>query len=116
MAANHVVQTWHLRHNELLFTTTPREDEDVAYHEVARMIEELGMPPIEFMDRLDMSRQYLDDHKRSTDTRRTPSIKRFIPSDTVPEAFIAFMRKTLAWLSEERQSAEQPLSDAWLNS
>ncbi|KAI7204565.1 hypothetical protein KC316_g649 [Hortaea werneckii] len=35
------VLTWHLRHNELLFTNTPREDEDMAYHEVPRMIEEL---------------------------------------------------------------------------
>ncbi|KAI7085364.1 hypothetical protein KC356_g5953 [Hortaea werneckii] len=55
------VSTWHLRYNGLLFTTTLKADEDMAYHEVARMIEELGMPPIEFMDRLDLSQQYLDD-------------------------------------------------------
>ncbi|KAI7277230.1 hypothetical protein KC345_g6724 [Hortaea werneckii] len=114
------VLTWHLLHNELLFTTTPREDEVMAYHEIARMIEELGMPPIEFMDRLDLSRQHLDDCKKSTDdrpaARLTPSPKRLIPSATAPEDFIAFMRKMLAWLTQERQGAEQLFSDAWLNS
>ncbi|KAI6823704.1 hypothetical protein KC340_g991 [Hortaea werneckii] len=114
------VLTWHLRYNELLFTTTPREDEDMASHEVARMIEELGMPPMEFIDRLDLSQQYLDDCMKSTDgrpaARQTPSTKRSMPSDTAPEDFVVFMKKMLAWLPEERQSAEQLFADAWLNS
>ncbi|KAI7422062.1 hypothetical protein KC336_g8518 [Hortaea werneckii] len=114
------VLTWHLRCNQLLFTTTPKEDEDMAYHEVARMIEELGMPPIEFIDRLDLSQQYLDDCKKGTDGRHaarlTPSTKRLMPSDTAPEDFIVFMKKMLAWLPEERQSAEELFADAWLNS
>ncbi|KAI6881416.1 hypothetical protein KC360_g5390 [Hortaea werneckii] len=114
------VLTWHLRCNQLLFTTTPKEDEDMAYHEVARMIEELGMPPIEFIDRLDLSQQYLDDCKKGTDgrlaARLTPSTKRLMPSDTAPEDFIVFMKKMLAWLPEERQSAEELFADAWLNS
>lgn len=120
LIANQVVQTWHLRYNELLFTTTPREDEDMASHEVARMIEELGMPPMEFIDRLDLSQQYLDDCMKSTDgrpaARQTPSTKRSMPSDTAPEDFVVFMKKMLAWLPEERQSAEQLFADAWLNS
>ncbi|KAI7347676.1 hypothetical protein KC354_g13861 [Hortaea werneckii] len=120
LIANHVIQTWHLRYNELLFITTPKEDEDMAYYEVVRMIEELGMPPIEFMDRLDLSRQYLDDCKKGTNgrpaARQTPSTKRSMPSDTAPEDFVVFMKKMLAWLPEERQSAEQLFADAWLNS
>ncbi|RMY18518.1 hypothetical protein D0867_00653 [Hortaea werneckii] len=115
------VLTWHLRYNELLFTTTPREGEDMAYHhEVPRMIEELGMPPKEFIERSDFPRLYIDDCGKSTGgrptARVTPSPKRLIPSETASEDFIAFMKKMLAWISEDRQSAEQLFEDAWLNS
>ncbi|GAB1739826.1 hypothetical protein NU219Hw_g4761t1 [Hortaea werneckii] len=114
------VLTWHLRHNELLFTTTPREGEDMAYHEIPRMIEELGMPPAEFIQRSNFPRLYFDDYGKSTGGRpaacETPSPKRLIPSEETPEDFIAFMRKMLTWLPEERQSAEQLFDDAWLNS
>ncbi|KAI7362725.1 hypothetical protein KC354_g7052 [Hortaea werneckii] len=114
------VLTWHLRHNELLFTTTPREGEDMAYHEIPRMVGELGMPPAEFIQRSNFPRLYFDDYRKGTDgcptTRPTPSPKRLIPSETTPEDFVAFMKKMLTCLPEERQSAEQLFGDAWLNS
>ncbi|KAI7232840.1 hypothetical protein KC330_g5696 [Hortaea werneckii] len=114
------VLTWHLRHNELLFTNTPREDEDMAYHEVPRMIEELKMPPTKFIERSDCSRRYFDDFRKRIDEGRTdrptPSPKCLIPSETVPEDFITFVMKMLTWLPEERQSAEQLFGDARLNS
>ena len=119
-AANQLAQTWHLRHNELLFTTTPREGEDMAYHEIPRMVEELGMPPAEFIQRSNFPRLHFDDYRKGTGgcpaTRPTPSQKRLIPSETTPVDFVAFMKKMLTWLPEERQSAEQLFGDAWLNS
>ncbi|KAI7554690.1 hypothetical protein KC331_g371 [Hortaea werneckii] len=114
------VLTWHLRHNELLFTTTPREGEDMAYHEIPRMVEELGMPPAEFIQRSNFPRLYFDGCGKRTGgrptARPTPSAKRLISSETASEDFIAFMKKMLALLPEERQNPEQLSSDAWLNS
>ncbi|KAI7158041.1 hypothetical protein KC349_g5190 [Hortaea werneckii] len=103
---------------ELLFNTIPRED--MAYHEIPRIVEELGMPPAEFIQRSNFPRLHFDDCMKGTSGRPaaslTPSPKRLIPSETAPEDFIAFMRKMLAWIPEERQKAEQLFGDAWLNS
>ncbi|KAH9844733.1 kinase-like protein [Teratosphaeria destructans] len=114
------IMIWDLSENCSLFKARDPDGEDSTAHHLAEMIAILGPPPLECLQRDSESEKYFGPDgwwkglAPIPDTSLKTSITR-LSGDTKAQ-FLELVRKMLQWLPEKRYTAEQLLSDPWLDS
>ena len=85
---------------------------------MAEMIAVLGVPPVDYLQRTEISQKYFDNTGNWKGAIEIPDIsletsEKQLSSEN-KASFLDFMRKMLQWVPEERQTAKQLLNHPWL--
>jgi len=82
------------------------------------MVSVLGPPPLDYLERSEISWKYFDAHGQWKSASRVPQValedlEQHLEGDS-KACFLSFTRKTLQWRPEDRPSAGELLKDPWL--
>lgn len=132
-------QIWDLLENRRLFSAMGENQEVSATDHIAEMVAYLGLPPLEYLRRSDVTKNVFNDQGQSS-----PYVRLFyfhsnaistgfwkgaggvqVPSLSLEQAemvlkgrnkecFLDFVRKMLRWVPEDRKSATELLEEPWL--
>ncbi|KAE8350529.1 protein kinase [Aspergillus coremiiformis] len=114
------VLAWDLFEAGHLFYARDSDKNDSDSQHLAEMIALLGPPPREILDNSEYARSFFDSDGNWKGLCEIPSTSLEKLEGNLQGVqqgqFLCFMRKMLRWRPEERASAEELLSDAWLRS
>ncbi|EPE02639.1 protein kinase [Ophiostoma piceae UAMH 11346] len=112
------VMVWDLFEGGSLFRAVVAHNLDDELH-LAEMVSLLGPPPKKFLDRYERSRQYWDSEGNWIASTPIPDqtleIRETKLKGEEKQQLLAFVRKVLCWLPEDRKSADQLYRDAFVN-
>ncbi|KAL2397759.1 hypothetical protein ABEF93_004421 [Exophiala dermatitidis] len=117
---NVAVLIWDLFENRHLFYALDENKEPSATHHVAEMVGYLGLPPLEYVQRSEVTRKVFDEQGRwkGAGGVDVPLLSLEESEEVLDgedkERFLKFMRSMLRWLPEERMRASELLKDPWL--
>ncbi|KAF3007512.1 hypothetical protein E8E13_005731 [Curvularia kusanoi] len=114
------IATLDLLENKHLFNALDEDGETSATDHVAEMVAYMGLPPLEFLNSSEDTRNVFDDEGRWTSAGGTA-----IPSITLEDSLsaldgdskrllLSFVRSMLRWQPEQRKKASDLLKDPWL--
>ncbi|OAG39067.1 hypothetical protein AYO21_06787 [Fonsecaea monophora] len=117
---NVAVLIWDLFEDRHLFHALDENGESSATHHVAEMVGYLGFPPLEYLQRSEVTQKVFDEQGRWKGAGGVD-----IPSHSLEESenglsgenkqrFLKFVRSMLTWVPEERKGATELLEDPWL--
>ncbi|MCJ1396678.1 hypothetical protein MMC18_009570, partial [Xylographa bjoerkii] len=112
------VLAWDLFEDKHMFDAKDQNNENSSLYHIAEMIALLGPPPLEFIQRSKLGSEYFDAHGKWKGTIDIP-VMSFEDSEQNLNGeekvlFLAFLRKMLSWVPEERKTAKELLQDRWL--
>ncbi|KAI9889353.1 MAG: hypothetical protein M1814_005521 [Vezdaea aestivalis] len=111
---------WDLFESKHLFHALDEAQEVSATHHIAEMVGYLGTPSLEYQRRSQVTKNVFDDkgHWKGAGGVAVPEMP-LEQVETVLEGeekrrFLAFVRKMLKWIPEERRQATELLTDPWM--
>lgn len=86
---------------------------------MAEMVAVLGLPPLDYLQRTEISWEYFDNTGNWKGAVEIPNISLEDSEEQLggenKALFLDFMRKMLQWVPEKRQTAKQLLNHSWLS-
>ncbi|EUC50082.1 hypothetical protein COCMIDRAFT_83008 [Bipolaris oryzae ATCC 44560] len=117
---NVAVLIWDLFENRHLFHALDENLQPSATHHVAEMVAYLGLPPLEYIQRSEITKKVFNEQGRWTGAGGTVvpqlSLEESVSSldGEAKEQFLNFIRSMLKWLPEKRKQASELLKDPWM--
>ncbi|KAH9220936.1 non-specific serine/threonine protein kinase [Leptodontidium sp. 2 PMI_412] len=117
---NVAVLIWDLFENRHLFNAVDENLQPSATHHVAEMVAYLGLPPLEYIQRGEITKKVFNEQGRWKGAGGTVvpqlSLEESVSAldGEAKEQFLNFIRSMLKWLPETRKQASEPLKDPWM--
>ncbi|POR37771.1 Serine/threonine protein kinase, putative [Tolypocladium paradoxum] len=111
------LMVWDMLEGKHLFTERLPSREDSRFAHMARIVNLLGPPPGDLLERSDVVDEYFDQNgklKEGTEMPTSLEQEEEVLSGQEKVDFLSFLRKMLQWRPEDRMSARQLMNDPWL--
>ncbi|KAG4436290.1 hypothetical protein IFR05_008230 [Cadophora sp. M221] len=111
---------WDLFENRHLFIAVDEKLQPSATHHVAEMVAYLGLPPLEYIQRGEITKKVFNEQGRWKGAGGTVipqlSLEESVSAldGETKEQFLNFIRSMLEWLPEKRKEASELLKDPWM--
>ncbi|KAJ8131233.1 hypothetical protein O1611_g2390 [Lasiodiplodia mahajangana] len=111
---------WDLFENRHLFNAVDENLQPSATHHVGEMVAYLGLPPLEYIQRSEITRKVFNEQGRWEGAGGTVipqlSLEESVSAlnGETKEQFLNFIRLMLKWLPEKRKQASELLKDPWM--
>ncbi|KAF2243251.1 kinase-like protein [Trematosphaeria pertusa] len=111
---------WDLFENRHLFNAVDENLEPSATHHVAEMVAYLGLPPLQYIPRSEITKKVFNEQGRWKGAGGTVvpqlSLEESVSAldGETKEQFLNFIRSMLKWLPEKRKQASELLKDPWM--